>query len=262
MDEEFKVSRNLLKTISVDSRARILKALENRPMTASELSRFLGKHVTTVAEHLNLLKTSNLIQRIERPGRKWIYYKLTKEGKKVLHPESYRWVAIIVTTFLVLGAAWFIFSIDAYPGQLFYGAKLAREDLQLGLATNSIERAKKHLDLADERLREAKILAEEGEEEAVKEMVEEYQRELNKAKVEVENSKKNNLDITPILETITEVTPKYTSILGNIIAKAPRIRNDIQPAINTSIETYQAAAGELQNITGRSYAAEIAIKSS
>ena len=259
MDEEFKVSRKMLKTISADSRANILKALENRPMTASELSRFLGKHVTTVSEHLNLLKTFNLIERIERPGRKWIYYKLTREGKKVLHPESYRWVAIIAVTFLVLGASWFVFTIDAHPGQLLYGAELAREDLDLSLTANAIERIKKHLNIAEERLNEAKILAEKGETETVKEMVNEYQRELEEAKVEVGNAKARNIDIIPALEAFTEATPKYASILGNLVAKDPAMKDEIQPAINASLETYQAAVGELQDITGKAYAEEIAI---
>jgi len=90
MEEELKVSKKLLKTLTVETRTDILKSLEIRPMTASELSRKLDKHVTTVSEHLDVLKESNLIERVERPGRKWIYYKLTKPGENIIHPPLFQ----------------------------------------------------------------------------------------------------------------------------------------------------------------------------
>jgi DNA-binding transcriptional ArsR family regulator len=102
MEEEFKVSKDLMKAISADTRTQILRALESRQMTASELSRHLDKHVTTVAEHLELLHESNLIERIERPGRKWIYYKLSKIGKQMLHPQSYKVILVLAISFISL----------------------------------------------------------------------------------------------------------------------------------------------------------------
>jgi len=102
MEEEFKVSRDLMKAVSADTRTEILHALETRQMTASELSRYLNKHVTTVAEHLELLHESNLVERIERPGRKWIYYKLSKLGKQMLHPQPYKIILVLALSFISL----------------------------------------------------------------------------------------------------------------------------------------------------------------
>lgn len=101
--EELKISKNLLKTISVDTRVQILKLLEKRQMTASEISQALNKHVTTISEHLDILKNSNLVERVERPGRKWIYYRLTKDADKILRPKVYhRWVLVLSISFLVI----------------------------------------------------------------------------------------------------------------------------------------------------------------
>ena len=103
MEEEFKVSKDMMKVISADTRTEILKALEHRQMTASELSRYLNKHVTTVTEHLGLLNKSNLVERIERPGRKWIYYKLSNVGRQMLHPQPYKVILVLTLSFLALG---------------------------------------------------------------------------------------------------------------------------------------------------------------
>ncbi|MCS7106030.1 MAG: DUF5667 domain-containing protein, partial [Candidatus Aenigmarchaeota archaeon] len=164
MEEEVKISRELLKTITVDTRVDILKALEERPMTASELSRFLNKHVTTISEHLEILRSSNLVERIERPGRKWVYYKLTKEGKKILHPTSYRWVMVLTISFLAIILGFFVWNIEAYPGDFFYPLKRARENLQLFLTLSETEKVNKYIELAEERLKEAKVMIERGKE--------------------------------------------------------------------------------------------------
>jgi len=103
MEESFRVSKDLMKVVSADTRTEILKALENRQMTASELSRFLDKHVTTVSEHLDLLNRANLIERIERPGRKWIYYKLSGLGRQMLHPQPYKIILVLTLSFLSFG---------------------------------------------------------------------------------------------------------------------------------------------------------------
>jgi len=102
MEEEFKVSRDLMRAVSADTRTQILHALESRQMTASELSRHLDKHVTTVAEHLELLHQSNLVERIERPGRKWIYYRLSRIGKQMLHPQPYKVILVLALSFVTL----------------------------------------------------------------------------------------------------------------------------------------------------------------
>ena len=254
MDEDqFAVSKELLKTITVDSRVQILKALEDRPMTASELSRFLDRHVTTVSEHLDLLKGSNLIERIERQGRKWIYYKLTKEGKRILHPESYRWVMIIALTFFITISGFYVWNADAYPGQILYGIKRIRESIQLSISSYELDRAEKHIEFAEERLKEAKIISEAGEETGVKELLQEYRNEMSNAEMEIDEAKKKNISVTSVLESLSEVTPKHSIILGHIVMKTPELKDEVRSALGTSMKTHESATQELFNITGKEY---------
>jgi len=253
MEDELKVSKDLLKTITVDTRVKILKALEERRMTASELSRLLKKHVTTISEHLEILRKSNLVERIERPGRKWVYYKLTREGKKVLHPESYRWIAILALSFLIFSSLYFVMTVDAYPGQMFYGIKRAREKFLLALIRGNVERARKHLELAEERLKEAKWLASEGKVKELKETLREYENELREARREIEVARKKKKVVTSLLEQLSESTPKHISILQNILVKTGRKR-EVLEALNESFETYEASIEELRNLTKRPYA--------
>lgn len=80
------LDRVAMKALATRTRQDILKLLRQRPYTASELSRLLSKHVTTVAEHLALLERSGMIQRDE--GRKWVYYRLTGKGDSYLNPKN------------------------------------------------------------------------------------------------------------------------------------------------------------------------------
>jgi len=252
-EEELKVSKKLLKTLTVETRTDILKSLENRPMTASELSRKLNKHVTTVSEHLDVLKESNLIERIERPGRKWIYYKLTKPGESIVHPQSYRWVFIFVTTFLTFVGGWYLLTVNAYPGHWLYPIERARENLQLLLTTNNLQRAKLHIQYAEERLEETKSVVEKGQTNMIRRTVKDYETEVSQATKEIEIAKKTNQNIVPALETFSESTAKQKTILQNLVIRLPEVRKEIQPALNISEEGHSMAVEELANITGKAY---------
>ena len=89
------MDRKTIKALSTDTRLEITKLLSKRPYTASELSRILNKHVTTVKEHLDLLEKSNLIKR-EKTDNKWIYYTLSDKGSKIFKPMHYTWTIVIV----------------------------------------------------------------------------------------------------------------------------------------------------------------------
>lgn len=252
-DEKFEVSRKLLKTLTVDTRTDILKSLENRPMTASELSRKLDKHVTTISEHLDLLNKSNLIERVERPGRKWVYYKLTKPGERILHPESYRWVFVLVVTSLSFIGILYAFSIETYPGQLLYSLTRTRENFQLALTTNNLQKANLHIERAEKILEDTKTVVDEGQIGMVKELMDNYENEIIQAKNEIEIAQQNNQNVVPALETLSESTAKQKAILQNLATKSPELKEEVQPALNISQETHTAAVSELINITGKKY---------
>jgi len=250
-EEELKVSKKLLKTLTVDTRTDILKNLEKRPMTASELSRKLGKHVTTISEHLNVLKKSDLVERVERPGRKWIYYKLTKPGQRIIHPTSYRFVFVFVVAFFTFVGGYYLFSVDAYPGHWLYGLDRSLENIQLILTPSNLERAKLHIQRAEERLEETKSVVEGGETSPVKDIMSDYEAEITQARKEIEIAKQKQVDVIPVLEVFSESAAKQTAILENIVTKTPEVVEDIQPALNVSEESRATAVAELVNITGK-----------
>ncbi len=86
------------KALASDTRLQILKALDARPLTVSELSRLLNLNKATVFEHLKQLMAADLAKREDDPARKWVYYHLTWKGKNILHPEN-------AQIFLMLGMA-------------------------------------------------------------------------------------------------------------------------------------------------------------
>lgn len=251
-EDEIKISKNLMKTLTVDTRANILKSLEKRPMTASELSRKLDKHVTTVSEHLDILKNSDLVERIERPGRKWIYYKLSKPGQKILHPTSYRWSFMILIVLFSFASGWYFLSVNAIPGSPLYTSKRAIESFQVLLTTDSLQRAQLHIQYAEERLEETKQIAGGGTG-LITGIVEDYQNEMEQAKKEIQIAKQQKKNVVPTLETVTESTAKHSAILKNLAVKSPSAAGQIKPALNVSEESKAEAIQDLENITGTSY---------
>ena len=90
-----------LKALSSDTRQEIIKCLSKRPYTASELSKLMNKHVTTVAEHLETLEKSGLVEKRE-DGHKWVYYSLSEKGERLFKPQFYSWTVVIVLSLLAL----------------------------------------------------------------------------------------------------------------------------------------------------------------
>jgi DNA-binding transcriptional ArsR family regulator len=95
------LDKDSLKALSADTRQEIVKLLEKRPYTASEISKKLNKHVTTVSEHLTTLEKSGLIRRKDSTN-KWVYYALTNKGEKLFKPAYYSWVIVLSLSMLCL----------------------------------------------------------------------------------------------------------------------------------------------------------------
>lgn len=89
------LDKSAFKALSSDTRVAVLKALDERRKTASELAKELSFSVQSVSEHLAKLEEAGLAVRAESE-RKWVYYELTDKGRAVLHPDSARgfWVLL------------------------------------------------------------------------------------------------------------------------------------------------------------------------
>jgi len=94
------------KALASDVRVGILKHLDVRRETVTDLSNLMTLSKPTLLEHLEKLQSAGLVKRVDE-GRKWIYYELSDKGRKILHPER---VAIT----LALGIAVALAAIGAF----------------------------------------------------------------------------------------------------------------------------------------------------
>ncbi|MFH1420869.1 MAG: winged helix-turn-helix domain-containing protein [Candidatus Aenigmatarchaeota archaeon] len=95
------LNKESFKALSNETRQEIAKLLNERPYTASELAGKLGKHVTTVTEHLSVLEKSGIVVRKEN-GNKWKYYTLTSTGTKLFKPKFYSFVITLSLSAIAL----------------------------------------------------------------------------------------------------------------------------------------------------------------
>lgn len=87
MEYRMVLDQKTIKHLSVEMRVKILKSLTGHNLTATDLSKKLGKHVTTIAEHLKKMERSGLVERL--PSKNiWKYYSLTEKSKAIFAPKK------------------------------------------------------------------------------------------------------------------------------------------------------------------------------
>ncbi|RLF48164.1 MAG: hypothetical protein DRN29_00425 [Thermoplasmata archaeon] len=104
MDDKITLDKKSFMALASESRIELLKKLDERRMTLSELARELQMSKPAVLKHLEKLIEAGLIKKNE-DKRKWIYYSLTLKGKNILHPERVKIVLLLSTSFISLIAA-------------------------------------------------------------------------------------------------------------------------------------------------------------
>jgi len=133
------------RALASDVRVEVLKRLDARRETVTDLSNLLALSKPTLLEHLEKLQNAGLVKRIDE-GRKWIYYELTDKGRKILHPglvkridEGRKWIyyeltdkgrkilhpeRVAITLALgaavvlaAIGAFYLLFATTSYAGQ-------------------------------------------------------------------------------------------------------------------------------------------------
>ncbi len=95
-DNEIILEKSDIDSLSSDVRISILKHLDEKPMTLSELSDLMGLSKSTIHQHLSILSESKLIYADD--SRKWHPYELTKKGERILHPEKGYKILILLGT--------------------------------------------------------------------------------------------------------------------------------------------------------------------
>src|SRR3989344_3504812 len=106
------LDKQSLKALGAETRQDIIKLLMQRPYTASELSKLLGKHVTTISEHLSMLEHSGIVSKKD-DGHKWLYYSLTLKGEKLTKPRYYAWtIMLALSGIAIIGGIFDVFSYN------------------------------------------------------------------------------------------------------------------------------------------------------
>ena len=96
--DKITLDRETFKALASDTRLTILKKLDERQKTVTELAKELELNKSTVLEHLEKLEAAKLIQKVEQDvERKWVYWQLTWTGRRLLHPEQIK-VALLLST--------------------------------------------------------------------------------------------------------------------------------------------------------------------
>ena len=104
------------KALASDVRVGILKRLDVRRETVTDLSNLLNLSKPTLLEHLEKLQSAGLVKRMDE-GRKWIYYELTDRGRKILHPERVAITLALVSAIVLaaIGAFYAILAGSVFP---------------------------------------------------------------------------------------------------------------------------------------------------
>ena len=127
--EEIALDRDDLAALSSDVRVSILKSLDTRPMTMSELADGLGLARSTVHEHLGVLADADLVT--HEGARKWRDYTLTKRGRQILHPGKNHRIIVILGTSLVAMTAGMLCVASYLSGFAVLEGGVVREPLLL-----------------------------------------------------------------------------------------------------------------------------------
>ncbi|PIN85434.1 MAG: hypothetical protein COV47_02185 [Candidatus Diapherotrites archaeon CG11_big_fil_rev_8_21_14_0_20_37_9] len=98
------LSKNEFKALSSETRTEILKILDERNYTLSELSKKTNMSAPTIKQHAKILVDSGLIE-LKDEGRKWKYYELTKKGKEILSTGTNPTNVLLILSTTIIGIA-------------------------------------------------------------------------------------------------------------------------------------------------------------
>jgi len=124
METKITLSAHEFKALASETRTAIIKLLQSRNHTLTELSKKLGLAAPTVKQHLGILESAELIHGIDE-GRKWKYYCLTRKGKNIFTAEQ------PISVLFVLGASAVALVAVVYYFLLFSGAQYSVAGAQL-----------------------------------------------------------------------------------------------------------------------------------
>ncbi len=85
--DKISIDKKTLFALASETRIEILRKLDERRLTLTEIAEELEISKPAIKKHINKLEEAGLIRKKDE-GRKWIYYEITEKGEQILHPES------------------------------------------------------------------------------------------------------------------------------------------------------------------------------
>ncbi|MEA2075741.1 MAG: winged helix-turn-helix domain-containing protein [Euryarchaeota archaeon] len=119
-DDKITLDKKALGALSSDTRANILKSIDVRRMTVSELSKELNLPKSTIHENLDRLVDADLVKKNDDNNTNRVYYELTERGITILHPHEMTKIIILLSSAAlsfvggIIEIYWFIKS--TFPG--------------------------------------------------------------------------------------------------------------------------------------------------
>jgi len=103
MEEKITLDKESFRSLASGTRITIIKSLDRRRKTLTELSKMLDMSPSTVKEHMDNLCSAGLTVQVDE-GHKWKYYELTRKGRNILHPEETKiWILLTVSALAMVG---------------------------------------------------------------------------------------------------------------------------------------------------------------
>jgi len=90
------LTKDTFEVLASETRLTILKTLNERRMTITELADNLGLAKSTIHHHLQKLTGAGFVAAGD-DGHAWVYYALTPEGRALLQPHGSARIRIILT---------------------------------------------------------------------------------------------------------------------------------------------------------------------
>lgn len=88
MLEENVIEFNEISGLDSENRLKILKILNGKRATISELSRSLNVSKSTTLYHILRLSEIGFVNRLDNGERKWVYYELSRKGRTVIQTKK------------------------------------------------------------------------------------------------------------------------------------------------------------------------------
>jgi len=105
MDEQgIVLNKDIFEILSSDTRIKILKSLNSRKKTNSELAKELSLESSTIHHHLKQLDETGLITSLDT-GNRWVYYELTPNGIALMNPDGNTKFSVILSSLITYTTA-------------------------------------------------------------------------------------------------------------------------------------------------------------